>query len=163
MLPSQLGHNMMVKSHGAPCHITGPLCGEGTLGMLRKSHEAPCHIIGPLCGEGGTHMMIKPLRHLVTSRALCVVKVQFYGLVQDCSNSSALALELLQFCAKPSIGMMMNPPLLALCVVKVHLAWWWNPLRHLVTLLALCEGRWCTWHDDKTPRDTLSHYWPLVC
>ena len=25
------------------------------------------------------------------------------GLVQDCSNSSALAMELLQFCAKPSI------------------------------------------------------------
>ena len=26
-----------------------------------------------------------------------------HGLAQDCSNSSALALELLQFCAKPSI------------------------------------------------------------
>ena len=25
------------------------------------------------------------------------------GLVQDCSNSSALAMELLQFCAKPSM------------------------------------------------------------
>ena len=26
------------------------------------------------------------------------------GLTQDCSNSSALAMELLQFCAKPSIN-----------------------------------------------------------
>ena len=26
-----------------------------------------------------------------------------YGLVQDCSNSSALAMELMQSCAKPSI------------------------------------------------------------
>ena len=29
--------------------------------------------------------------------------VNINGLVQDCSNSSALAMELLQFCTKPSI------------------------------------------------------------
>ena len=30
------------------------------------------------------------------------MKHQFNGLVQDCSNSSALAMELLQSCTKPS-------------------------------------------------------------
>ena len=30
--------------------------------------------------------------------------VYIHGLVQDCSNSSALAMELLQSCAKPSIS-----------------------------------------------------------
>ena len=31
------------------------------------------------------------------------INIYVYGLVQDCSNSSALALELLQACTKPSI------------------------------------------------------------
>ena len=31
------------------------------------------------------------------------------GLVQDCSNSSALAMELLQSCTKPSIYLLHNP------------------------------------------------------
>ena len=30
-------------------------------------------------------------------------RLQIYGLVQDCSNSSALAMELLQSCTMPSI------------------------------------------------------------
>ena len=33
------------------------------------------------------------------------VKDYFDGLVQDCGNSSALAMELLQSCTKPSIAM----------------------------------------------------------
>ena len=46
-------------------------------------------------------------RYIVTSSLICwdaFTKGSLYidGLVQDCSNSSALAMELLQFCTKPS-------------------------------------------------------------
>ena len=37
-----------------------------------------------------------------------VTSPQFDGLVQDCSNSSALAMELLQSCAKPSSWSVMS-------------------------------------------------------
>ena len=42
---------------------------------------------------------------------VCEFKVWFDALVQDCSNSSALAMELLQSCTKPSI-----------CVLLLHLS-----------------------------------------
>ena len=35
----------------------------------------------------------------------------FYGLVQDCSNSSALAMELLQSCSKPSMYLQQSSPI----------------------------------------------------
>ena len=41
------------------------------------------------------------------------------GLVQDCSNPSALAMELLQFCAKPSICLS--------TIVTLHQCQWSNP------------------------------------
>ena len=37
--------------------------------------------------------------------SLMEVKDYFDGLVQDCGNSSALAMELLQSCTKPSIAL----------------------------------------------------------
>ena len=45
----------------------------------------------------------RPLKISMTSvSVLQTCGVYFYGLVHDCSNSSALALELLQSCTKPS-------------------------------------------------------------
>ena len=37
-----------------------------------------------------------------------IIYKHFDGLVQDCSNSSALAMELLQYCTKPSIYTCVN-------------------------------------------------------
>ena len=41
-------------------------------------------------------------RHMLLINQATLSKVYIDGLVQDCSNSSALAMELLQFCIKPS-------------------------------------------------------------
>ena len=45
---------------------------------------------------------------LLWSNIINEIQVQFNGLVQDCSNSSALVMELLQFCIKPSNYLMAN-------------------------------------------------------
>ena len=44
------------------------------------------------------------------------------GLVQDCSNSSALAMELLQSCTKPSILLFYTEKE----VLHILMAWWYN-------------------------------------
>ena len=47
------------------------------------------------------------------------------GLVQDCSNSIANAMELLQSCTKPSIC----------TVLEIHIIWWWKHLKSIISAL----------------------------
>ena len=51
------------------------------------------------------------------------------GLVLDCSNSSALAMEILQSCSKPSIWR-----------ITWSLSWWRHQMETFSALLAICAG-----------------------
>ena len=53
------------------------------------------------------------------------------GLMQDCSNSSALAMELLQSCTKPSKKSINKSKF----VISVQLAWFiWNKIQYEIAL-----------------------------
>ena len=47
------------------------------------------------------HICISPQSYLYYVQGTKIDQLQIYGLVQDCSNSSVLAMELLQSCTKP--------------------------------------------------------------
>ena len=65
------------------------------------------------------------------------------GLAQDCSNSSALAMELLQYCTKPSIcGNKLNAKVLFQyrCLTRSRDTWWRHQMETFSTLLPICAG-----------------------
>ena len=65
--------------------------------------------------------------NLSTSSTLFALTYHIDGLAQDCSNSSALAMELLQSCAKPSTCMLHSmvdaSPAMGISIVVAD-AWW---------------------------------------
>ena len=67
-------------------------------------HNAKCpshiHIYWYWCLNSSFSLVEIEIKQLITSRDYIL---HFDGLVQDCSNSSALAVELMQSCTKPSV------------------------------------------------------------
>ena len=80
------------------------------------------------------------------------------GLVQDCSNSSALAMELLQYCTKPLIYyQMLSFPNTGLLQVVENLL---HAVKEMFILLSQCPGCW--WPGDTRSQVISSHGLDLV-
>ena len=73
----------------------------------------------------------------------CIINTD--GWVQDCSNSSALAMELLQFCTKPSIQWLLSDTQHCSVYEKMcHLCLCWNYVfGHYCCLNLKCNGLHC--------------------
>ena len=103
--------NMMTSSNGNIFRVTGPLCGEFTghrwIPHTKASDaELWCFPWSALWTNGWVNN--REAGDLRRYRAHYVVIVMdklthIDGSVQDCSNSSALAMELLQSCTEPSV------------------------------------------------------------
>ena len=105
---------MMTSWRGNAIHITGPLCRESIGGLWIYSRASSLTTGAPdMCVWKDVPPQIVlcslklPFRRCIRSTLQivgCTVVVSYIdGLVQDCSNSIANALELLQSCTKPSM------------------------------------------------------------
>ena len=114
---------MMTSSNGNIFRVTGPLCGDftGHWWIPHKGHWREALMFSLSCawinawvknreaGDWRPHrahydVIVMWWMHSWRRRGLCVFSLRwnlyFDGLVQDCNNSSALALELFQFYEK---------------------------------------------------------------
>ena len=76
----------------------------------------------------------------------CSLALSHLSLVQDCSISIALAMEILQSCNKPLIFHDKLKDIRALDCILYSTAWWHYVMGMLSSILALCEGKaklWC--------------------
>ena len=84
------------------------------------------------------------------------VNVDIDGLMQDCSNSIADALELLQSCSKPLTSLLINVPQVRACVyVGPLLLTWFNLIPVIIAIISM------GWNYLSIPKLQQLHCWSL--